>query len=1509
MAALITIVIILLNNSKIQRLVVDYIVETFEEKTGGKIEIGTLNLSFFRHITINDVTLRGTKNEKIASIGSAEARLRLLPLFHGEINVSDISVDSLSAAVVVDSDSTLNIQFLIDAFKPKEPTKMPELRLPRISLTNSDIRYRNLVARRTMTGGTFNDTDVWVKDLNTEVQLSLHNNNISANISYLNCQEQSGFEITNIKASLEKTDTTIMLKQLTVALPKTFICMDSASVFQSKTDTSGISNAAVNLAINHTRIYLPDFQAFATPLRSLTKDASFSAQITGLVNNLHLTDLQARYGNVLSVSTNMDVNGLPEYKDAYYYCNIEHINIDIPTLQDILAKVQGKPVILPKDLSNVGICRYSGNIAGFLSNMVLYGSLRTDIGTIKTDVNVQATSNLSHFNINGHVESTSLQLKKILPESGLSNVSFSTKAKVAIGTDHTFNADSKLQIKHLTFRDYRYSNININGVFEKDLFTGTIMMDDPNGYINFDGTIANQNKYHNCEFALKIQHFRPGQLKLISNYEALDISLSSIADFEGDKWENLSGFLTINTLEINNGEGKEFLLPDLILESDIGTNAFATITSDLINGEIRGDYGLGAIPTSLIDIIANDMPIAQHIPLSRTKRTQNQMTFSFDIKPLRPLLSVLDIPWQTTQTSSIYGYIDTEHQSLSTTVDIPQIFNGKTRIDSIRLDINNHNHLNVLFRATPFLKGGKMNAFVDISASDDNVLTSLRWDNNNPKKKSMGEIGVNTSLNMKGESDSLELRVNILPTEFTFQNRKWNMNAGKVYTDLSRTFFKEVGMKSEDNQLIALDGILSADSLDLIRVKLNDISLDYISELLPEKTSITFGGRVSGNAIIGQALHQPRIEANVVSENFSFDNGYFGKVVASCHFDNATTSLVFKGDVTADDSTHTAIIAGSYSFPLDSLDLIGKASGLDIQFINYYTADIFGKVGGKAFGDVHVYGKTKGNNIAVDVDALAQDASISVDFLNNTFYFTDSIHIDRYLFDFGTINIKDRYGNNGILSGEIGHSYFQNFLINLNVDVDRMLVLNTQKADSENFYGTAYATGNVSIAGDESTLRISCKAKTEAGTSIFIPIDSYYASNNSFITFVDHSKPTNEDEELAVAPPTKSSTNIIIDLMIDADPSATIQLLIDSKAGDMLRANGSGNLRVTYDINEEDLRLYGTYQLERGSYLFTFQNALRKEFKIREGSSIVWTGDPLNAAVDIDAYYQLTADLAEILDESILSNTARSSVPIQCLLNLSGILTQPNIRFGINLPNSDEELNRALQNTVSTEELMNRQIVSLLIIGKFMKNDQNSSNAVFTQNELFSVVSSTLSAQLNNWASQMFENWGFGVNFRTSGEGDTRSNEYEFNFQYSPTKRWEITGNVGYRDDNMSANPFIGDFDVNYKLNQSGKLQAKAYTHTNDYREFKKGLTTQGVGLVYSESFNSLTELVQGWKDSAEKSRIEHKIKKEKKKALKAQRKAQREKQQEKEKQKQEIEKEVEDKEQQNYTTHTTQNQ
>lgn len=1469
---------ILLSSDRVQNWVAQTVMSTVSENLDADFSVGSISLNIFGKISVDSLSVADRSGSEALFVNHIFAHIKPLPLLKGEIVVSRVEVDSLAAHLRTDTAGILNIQFLIDAFTPETPAgKVPALLFPVIEIRNSTIRYTN---RYKYSGGenqssyAIDYNNILLSQTNADIALSFFDGTTDIAVKNLNFKEKSGLNVTDFTTNVIITDSTFFMPKLVLTMPQSRLNLDSITAKFYKSDGKiDFGKTEFNFSIPRSEIILSDFKHFVPEFARLKKPLIIDTHIFGQLNNFKATNLMAQYGDVLSLKSNIRATGLPDIKEAYFKYNIENAQFDRASVQDLVAKIIGRPFVLPAEMDNLGVCRYSGKINGSLSDMIVNGTLKTAIGNIISDASLQVTDSLRNMKLNGKIASKRLNLAGILPDSGLGDISFSSVTNLEVGKDKPFNDNTSLKINYITYKDYTYQNIYINGNITPDCFAGKIEADDPNGYLYFDGMLSNINGYRTVECNASVKHLNLYNLNLVNENPDLDINLNLITNFEGNKWETMDGMLLIDSLYLKNGQ-RDFLMEKFLLTAENKERTAATVESDIINGGLSGEYSLIALYDNILMLASEHMPVLKSITNVPKKWKRNNLSFSFDIEPLKPLFSTLNIPWYTTDASTIYGHLNTDKEDVDVRADIPRFTNGKLMIDNIALVANNDNGLNFSAAASAKMNKSAIDIGVDLFADDNKITAITHWDNNQSQRQIAGEMLVNAGLSFDNETGSLVADVNMLPTEFVLGDRLWSFNNGTVFYDGQRTIIENIGVKSDDSQSLHIDGIVSSNIEDEITVGLKDISLDYISDFLPEETEISFGGIVSGFATVADIFRQPQITADVVSDRFVFDDTYFGSVIAGCSFDTENIGINFWGTVT-DNDIKTARLDGKYYFVRDSLDILLDANGLNVNFIDYYIADIFGRVTGKAYGNAHIYGITKAKTVAVDVDAFADDASIEVSFLNNRFFFSDSIHIDKNVIDFGRIDIRDEHGNTGVLEGSLQHNYFKNFKFDLAVSVNEMQVLNTTKAQSESFYGTAYGSGKVNIRGDENNVNIVCKATTESGTRLYIPIDSYYASENSFITFIEHKE---KSDEVSESPADEPATNVLLDIMVDVTPAAEAVIIIDSKTGDMLRASGSGNLRLTYDVNADDMKLYGGVTIDNGSYLFTFQNLLRKEFKIKEGSSILWSGDLVNATVDIDASHRLTADLAEVLDEAVLQNTGRTSVPVECLMNLSGSLTQPNIKFDLNLPNSEEELNRALHNVVSTDEQMNRQIIALLLLGKFIKSENTNTNAIISQNELFSVVSSTLSSQLNNWASQMFDNWGFGVNFRTTGEGEDRTNEYEFNFQYTPTSRIIINGNLGYRDEAtaMSSNPIIGDIDFEYKLIQSGKLRAKAYTHTNDYREFKKGLTTQGIGLVYSESFNSLPELFKTWSDNIQKSKKERikkreirKRKKEEKRAAK----------------------------------------
>jgi hypothetical protein len=112
---------------------------------------------------------------------------------------------------------------------------------------------------------------------------------------------------------------------------------------------------------------------------------------------------------------------------------------------------------------------------------------------------------------------------------------------------------------------------------------------------------------------------------------------------------------------------------------------------------------------------------------------------------------------------------------------------------------------------------------------------------------------------------------------------------------------------------------------------------------------------------------------------------------------------------------------------------------------------------------------------------------------------------------------------------------------------------------------------------------------------------------------------------------------------------------------------------------------------------------------------------------------------------------------------------------------------------------------------------------------------------------------------------DALSDEIKAQILIQPNNRLVINGEVGYRNDNISENKLIGDFDLEYKLIESGKLRFTVYNHTIDRAQLREAKFTQGVGLIYREDFNNIGEMFEYyWKlitDMIDKKLKESKVK------------------------------------------------
>ena len=476
---------------------------------------------------------------------------------------------------------------------------------------------------------------------------------------------------------------------------------------------------------------------------------------------------------------------------------------------------------------------------------------------------------------------------------------------------------------------------------------------------------------------------------------------------------------------------------------------------------------------------------------------------------------------------------------------------------------------------------------------------------------------------------------------------------------------------------------------------------------------------------------------------------------------------------------------------------------------------------GRVSGDVHFYGKFKELTLN---GAVKTDASTKFDILNTRFLVNDTIRMSPEGIFFDKVKISDPEGNSGTVDGYVKYHYFKDVNYNLDIHMNNMLVMNTKETPDFPFYGTVYVTGNALLTGNaRSGLNANVAVTTNRNTTFtYSTSAAISATSNQFITFVDKTPRRIVDsidifthfeeferQERAV----NTQADIRLNLLVDATPDATMKIIIDPGTGNVITARGSGNIRTEF-YNKGSVRLFGTYTIQQGIYKFSLQEIIRKDFNIRNGSSITFNGPPMDATLDIQASYTVSsASLSDLIPDAS-AIVQQPNIKVNCMMNLTGNLTNPTLTMNIDLPNEKDEIQTLVRNYISTEEQMNMQMLYLLGLGKFYMESSTGRQS----DMMSSVLSSTLSGQLNNMLSHIIDNnnWNIGTNLSTGEKGWTDVEVEGILSGQLLNNRLLINGNFGYRDNPMSNSNFVGDFEAEYLLNQSGDIRLKAYNETND---------------------------------------------------------------------------------------------
>lgn len=1399
------------------------------ELLGTSVNVGRIDLGMFNRVILDDVLIKDQRNSPMLRVGRLSAKIDLLDLIEGKVSISSAQLFGAHAHLYrQDSLSRPNFQFVLDSLASRDTT----------SNTSFHLRVNSLIVRNS--SFTYDQYDMAhekdrispyhlrVSDISTHLILKvLSDDSLNVNVKRLSFKEYSGLNVKKLAFKYDGGKYSSNIHQFVLQLPETHFKLEKLEArydFQHFKETLHIGNASFLSVITPS-----DFSFLLPKLSNYSMPLSFNLSFGGALNHLTVPKMTVRtkhHDVYLNLHGWIDLLSHP----LIWLVRAENISVS----DQLLSSLQND-FDWPKEIGLLGNVVLQGDFSSDVSGEM---TAKCQINTGAGDVDMQIHAN-QELCFDGHLDAKNVNLQQLLSDDDFGQL----EAKVDV-SGNSSRINVKGEIDRLDVNDYAYSHILLDGEYSPAEIKGKLKIDDPNLQTDIEGLWRKENKKTAIRLTGYFGRVVPKALHLSNKWGSATFSTIIDADFIASSLNDAQGTIDIDDFEMVDSIGT-FQIGNVHVKSGFEQDVhFLNLKGDFGEARLKGNFDWATLPQSFVNYVAAKLPTLPGLPAS-TRDVNNNFNLSLQLSDTEFLKRLFQIPVVLHQPMHLYASVDDSNHQVNVTGSIPaftydddQYNGGEIRIsspsDSMKCDLSIIKMMG---------NGHKMFISLQTTAADNNLATNITWDDHQQDAYGMsGAFNTITQL-YKNEEGKPEAHVRILPSYLVMADQVWDIEPCDILYS-TKNLYIDYFRIGHDDQYLIVRGMASEKSTDTLNIELKDVEVAYVLDLV-NFHSVEFSGEATGMVQIARVLDMPMAWADLSVNHFCFEGGRMGKLHALANWNEENKQIDI--DAIADDGPDAKTYISGYVSPVREyidLDIYGR--GTYIDFVHSFTESFLSGVTGHATGDVKLAGPLDKINLVgqlcVDGEATVTSIGTTYKLVGDTVTFVPD---DIVLKD---IRVVDKYENVGYLSGGIHHNHLTSLTFDLDVRASNLLAYDFHDFGESTFYGTAFVQGNIDLHGRPGEVTINCNVTPLKNTRFVYDAASDNVSNQEFIAWRDATPTTNPtyQEQSNTEKVQGSSTDIYINFLINTTPDAEIKLLMDRRTEDYITLYGSGTMRASF-YNKGAFQMFGTYTVSRGTYGITIQNIINKNFIFQEGGTLVFGGNPMNAALNLQAVY--TVNGVSLSDLSIGNSFSGNTVRVNCLMNISGHASAPAIDFDLDMPTVSYDEKQMVRSVISSEQEMNQQVLYLLGIGRFYTQGNNNATTQQTgQTSLAmqSLLSGTVSTQLNGVLSQILNSndWNFGANISTGNEG-WRNAEYEGLISGRMlNNRLLINGQFGYRDNAAQATPsFIGDFDIRYLLYPNGNLALKVYNQTNDRYFTRSSLNTQGIGLIMKKDFNGLGDL------------------------------------------------------------------
>lgn len=1199
-----------------------------------------------------------------------------------------------------------------------------------------------------------------------------------------------------------------------------------------------------------------DIAYFAPALRELQPMMlKLTGNGKGTVAKLNVTDFFLSDG-FSTAKGDITFTGLPDI-DA---TQIDYRNGELFTTGSSILKYA--PVLKNNPNINLNTLEYAyfnGSFNGLLQDFSAKGSFRTNLGNIVADIQMKLPDRQPPTYA-GHIRSAQFDIGRLLNQDIAGPVTLDATLQGASFDEKGFHIKANSTIESITLNGYSYKNIIADGIFEKQQFTGNLLVNDSNLSMGFNGSIDFSKKDLVINATANVLHCDLQALKLTS------VPTLLTGDFDlncsGKTIDDFSGSAKLYNINLRRNAKRMDLDSIAILTYETEGRKQINIESNLLSANINGQFRLTEIPNSTIYYLSQYLP--NYIKGPTKVATDQDISFSIRTHQINDMLMAFSDQISGFDSSDISGTLNTSKQSLTLSASIPY---GKTGPATFyNASITGKGDWNKLF-ITGNVAGFKLGKDIlntsltlDASIGRDSLLYKIATQST----EQYGTATLSGRAYARGDS----LFMTFLPSEVFLNNVKWEIPSGSymAYSDhylYIRDLFFNAGV-----QQLSLSSETNSGNAPLL-IRSSNLDLALLASLTP-LSSYQPDGRINGDILVKDLFGHPVIDANIKATGVKLGADTIGTIVLNGDY-NTKNNLIALRSESGIFNEHFSL-TGDGNISLDpkatnAIDGQVTIKNLPMKLLAPFLQGYAGKISGTADGLIRMSGNT--SRPEMDGKLTLNNIGARIDYTGA--YYTipsGTILLDKQTARLDDITIYDVYQHTATASGTINLANISNVGMNIQLKSPQFEIINLKDYENELFYGHAVANTDFSISGTVSDMRMNIRVTPTQTSHLYIPYNSAGdISQSTYISFKSYgSTPT-------FTPRRKDKLSVTISAILNT--LLDITFVIDPATGDQINATGSGNMVINVPSND-DYSMFGNYNIEKGSYTFTFRQVLSKTFNINSGSSINFNGSLANTRLDIYATYPSRARLYDLLDrDEILQlgnskdlEDAKAQQPVNVLLRMQGTLSSTDLSYEIDLPEKRSigtyaysKLTRINQSDKSS---LTNQVGALLILGSFVPQQGISSNMAMNsaKNTFGETIANSASPILTNALNKIigdntlsvlvqYKSYSSSDNLGGSASNDDATNRNELKFGLKKNFNDRLSVQVGSAYDwgrptaaNTTSSSFnlAGDFRAQYLLTPDGGISLTGFRTSNYDVIVNDNISRTGVGITFRKSFDNLFE-------------------------------------------------------------------